>query len=228
MTESLVRPVVDAQDLRFGYPSHAATLSGISLEVHRGESLAVMGASGAGKTTLLNVLGGLTQPLGGVVRVDGTEVSALSERRRAAWRLRTVGYVHQFGELLPELTVQENVALPLLLQGVRKSAALPRATGALGDVGMGDFRSRWTHELSGGQLQRVGIARALVHEPSLLLADEPTGSLDEATEASVLSLLLERAQRSGVALILVTHSTWVAGQCNRTVALDRGTLEPIG
>jgi putative ABC transport system ATP-binding protein len=189
------------------------------------QSGAVMGPSGVGKSTLLNLLGGLLTPSSGRICVDGTAISAMSANARAAFRLASVGFVFQAGELLDELTVSENVVLPLLLQGVKRNAAKSATHQALESVGLAGIGRRNVHQISGGQQQRVAIARAIVGSPRLLLADEPTGALDEETETDILDVLMGQVQRTQAALVMVTHSEHVAQRCDSVLTLRHGTLE---
>lgn len=197
----------------------------LQLDVH--ESLAVMGPSGSGKTSLLNCLSGIVRPMAGRVIVDGTEISALSPGKRAAFRLRNIGLVFQFGELLPELSVLENVALPSRLLGLSRVDSERRAAAWLERFGLENHAAKHPDALSGGEVQRVGIARALAHEPKLVLADEPTGALDEANVALVSKLLTEQAKELGAAVVIATHDPAVAGMADRVVRLREGELEPV-
>lgn len=191
-----------------------------------GECVAVMGPSGSGKTSLLNCLSGITRPTTGAVRLDGTELSALGNAARAAFRLRRVGLVFQAGELLPELTVAENVALPLRLQGVARREADARALAWLERLGLGDRGAAHPDVLSGGEVQRVGIARALAHGPALVLADEPTGALDEANAVRVAELLVGTAKDLGATVVVATHDPLVAARADRVLRLHEGRLVP--
>lgn len=210
----------------FGYGT-TPVLSGVDFEAIRGTSTAIMGASGSGKSTLLQVLAGMLRPQEGVVEVGDLRLSDLPERRRNQVRLRHFGFVFQFGELLPELSLLENVELPLLFLGSSRRESAQRAANALDEVGLVQQRNRRLHEVSGGQQQRAALARALVHDPSVLLADEPTGSLDEATAGQVLDLVLASAERHRAAVVLVTHARAVAQRCDRTFQLESGSLRPL-
>jgi putative ABC transport system ATP-binding protein len=200
-------------------------LGDLSLAVAEGEIVALMGRSGSGKSTLLNVIAGIDRPDRGAVVVGGTVVSALPERERTLFRRHQIGFVFQFFNLLPTLTVAENVRLPLELVG-RKGADAVAAL--LAAVGLADRAGTFPDRLSGGEQQRVAVARALVHEPSLVLADEPTGALDGETGRSVLALLVELARRSRRTMILATHSAEVARAADRVVVLDSGRLGAAG
>jgi putative ABC transport system ATP-binding protein len=206
-------------------------LQRIDLEIESAESVAVMGPSGAGKTSLLNCIAGLSAPTHGQVFVDGTELTSLSARARADFRLRHVGFVFQFAELMPELTVVENVALPLRLVGAGRRDAKHAALRALERVGLGDRRDVRPDVLSGGEAQRTAVARALVHGPKVILADEPTGALDEENTTVVVDLLRATAHEVGAALVTATHDPRVAARADRTLVLRDGVLspsEPVG
>lgn len=197
-------------------------LENVSLSVAEGEAVAVVGPSGSGKSTLLSILGGLVVPDEGSVVLDATDLRSLSSARRDRLRLERFGFVLQFGELLPELTALENVALPLKLAGER--GATDAAHEIFVAVGLGGLERRSIDEISGGEAQRVAVARALVHRPAVVLADEPTGSLDRANRDTVLDLLLHHARRQGAAVVLVTHDLATAEQCDAIIALDSGRV----
>ncbi len=196
-------------------------LRGIELDVHAGECLALLGRSGSGKSTLLNLVSGIDQPTSGEVIVNGTNLNGMSERGRTLFRRRHIGFVYQFFNLLPTLTVEENVLLPLELNGRRGTG---EATALLDEVGLGDRRATYPDRLSAGEQQRVAIARALVHRPALVLADEPTGSLDAETSRRVLKLLERLVREAGTTLILVTHSKQVTRLAGRVLVLQDGKL----
>lgn len=182
----------------------------LSVDVAAGECLVVMGPSGAGKSSLLNCLAGIVAPTRGAVRVDGVDLCSLRSSARAAFRLRNIGLVFQFGELLPELTVVENVSLPLRLAGGTRASAERAASGWLERLGIADRAALRPDLLSGGEVQRAAIARALIHEPALVLADEPTGALDAANTALVADVLTSAARDEGAAVVLATHDPSVA------------------
>lgn len=193
----------------------------LSFRVQPGEVVALLGASGSGKTTLLNLISGIDTPDGGRVRLDGVEVHALAEPERTLLRRRRIGFVFQFFNLIPTLTVGENVALPLELLGT-EGGAEARAAGLLEEVGLAGMRRRYPETLSGGEQQRAAVARALAHQPAILLADEPTGNLDEETGDRIVELLTGLARRQDTTVLLVTHSSRVAAAADRVLQLHRG------
>jgi putative ABC transport system ATP-binding protein len=197
-------------------------LDGVSLTVDAGSSVAVVGPSGCGKSTLLGVLGGLALPTAGTVRIGGEEISALPERRRSDFRRSHVGFVYQADNLLPFLTVVENVALQLALDGGASNADRP--FDLLDKLGLADQAHRLPDHLSGGQRQRAAVARAVVHRPEVILADEPTGALDAANAAGVIDLLLEVQREIGATLVMVTHDPGAAGRMDRRIGLRDGRV----
>jgi putative ABC transport system ATP-binding protein len=198
-------------------------LDGLDLEVGRGERVALLGRSGSGKSTLLNLVSGIDLPDAGEVRIGGTNLTALGERERTLYRRRHIGFVYQFFNLLPTLTVEENVRLPLALTG---TADLAPAHALLERVGLRDRAGAFPDRLSAGEQQRVALARALVHRPLLVLADEPTGSLDAETGRQMLALLDELTRERGATLILVTHSREVTRLTERVLLLEGGRIAP--
>ncbi len=200
-------------------------LHNLDLEIPHGDFIAIMGPSGSGKTTLLNLLGGLDKPTAGTVRVGDAEISSMSNNQLSRWRSSHVGFVFQFYNLLPVLTAQKNVELPLLLTNFSASERAHRAALALGIVGLETRTKHYPRELSGGQEQRVAIARAIVSDPALLLCDEPTGDLDRETAVEILNLLqlLNREHRKTI--VMVTHDAQAAEFATRTMICDKGTLE---
>ena len=201
-------------------------LENLSTEVAAGEKLAIMGRSGSGKSTLLNLISGIDRPDAGAVYFDGREVSSLAEPARTLFRRRHIGFVYQFFHLIATLDAAANVRLVLELNGVRGAQARTRALAALQAVGLAERAAAQVEQLSGGEQQRVAIARALVHEPPLLLADEPTGNLDEASAAQVLALLDSLSARCGSTLVLVTHDEQLAQRADRVLELRDGQLQP--
>ncbi len=199
-------------------------LDGADAQVRSGETVAVTGRSGSGKSTLLNLISGIDQPDGGTIEVDGREVTALREPARTLFRRAHVGFVYQFFNLIPTLDAAENVRLVLELNGVRGAAARLRSLEALAAVGLRDRAASAVDALSGGEQQRLAIARALVHRPALLLADEPTGNLDEHTAREVLPVLLALTRSQGTTVIMVTHDAALAGVADRILELRAGQL----
>jgi putative ABC transport system ATP-binding protein len=198
-----------------------AALRGVDLDVARGEWVAIMGPSGCGKSTLLNLIGGLDSPDGGTVQVAGEEVSSLSETRRSLLRRSHVGIVFQFFNLVSDLSVADNIELPLLLAGATRSAARDRRSELLRALEIEEMRDALPSELSGGQQQRVALARALANEPDVLLADEPTGNLDTQSARQVLALL-RREHAAGQTIVMVTHDPRVAAAADRTLVMEDG------
>jgi len=202
----------------------ARALRGVTLDVRAHDFLAIVGPSGSGKTTLLNLVSGIDSPDSGRVLLDGVDVHALVEPERTLLRRRHIGFVFQFFNLIPTLTVGENVALPLELLGEDEAEAQQRAAALLADVGLDGLAPRFPETLSGGEQQRAAIARALAHRPALLLADEPTGNLDEDTGGRIIELLTGLARQQGTTLLLVTHSTAVARAADRVLRLSHGRV----
>jgi putative ABC transport system ATP-binding protein len=199
-------------------------LDGLDLQVAAAQSIAIMGRSGSGKSTLLNLISGIDRPDSGTVRIDGREVSALTEPARTLFRRAHIGFVYQFFNLIPTLDVAENVRLVLELNGMRGVAARERTSAVLQQVGLAARAGSAVDRLSGGEQQRVAIARALVHEPRLLLADEPTGNLDEQSALEVLPLLFSLTRSVGTTLLLVTHDAALAARASRVLELREGKL----
>jgi len=223
-------PIIQVSSLQKSYKTARGELTlfrDLNLEVQAGQMVAIVGQSGAGKSTLLHILGALDAPSAGTVYCASTNVAQLTPRQAAAFRNREIGYVWQFQYLLPEFTALENVAMPLLARGTQKRDALAVASNWLSEVGLEDRADHRPGELSGGEQQRVALARALVNNPRVLLADEPTGDLDEVTAARVFDLI-ERLHRShGLTSILVTHNLDLASRCTRALRLEAGRLAPM-
>jgi lipoprotein-releasing system ATP-binding protein len=212
--------VLEARSVHKGFrqgPELLEVLTGVQLKVAPGERVAIVGASGSGKTTLLQILGGLDRPSSGEVRVAGRDIHALNENERGELRNRALGFVYQFHHLLPEFSALENVAMPLLVRRMKIEVAR---------AGRGARLSHRPHQLSGGERQRAAVARALVTEPQLVLADEPTGNLDGSNAESVFALMLELNRERGTSLVVVTHDLRLAGRMERVYELERGVLSP--
>ncbi|BCJ55190.1 ABC transporter ATP-binding protein [Actinoplanes sp. NBRC 14428] len=224
--------IITARDVTLSFGQTPA-LRGASLTVEAGEVLAVMGPSGSGKSTLLHCLAGILTPDDGEIHFDGRRLDTLDETARSALRRDTFGFVFQFGQLVPELTAEENVALPLLLHGVRRTAAVRAAREWFPRLGLDGLERRRSGELSGGQAQRVALARGLVARPRVLFADEPTGALDSLTGEHVMDLLVDSAREQGTTVIVVTHEPRVAAYAGREVVVRDGKVhslagEPVG
>ena len=202
----------------------ASVLKNISLEIYRGEFVSIMGPSGSGKSTLLYILGGLDEPTDGSVILQGQDISQWDDKRKSLMRRRDIGFVFQFYNLIPNLTVEENILLPVLLDGKSRRALQPRLDELLEIVGLTDRRKHTPRELSGGQQQRVAIARALVNDPEILFADEPTGNLDSKTGWEIMTLLQRINRERGVTILMVTHSADSAESGSRTVVVRDGRI----
>ncbi|MCF7674197.1 MAG: ABC transporter ATP-binding protein [Akkermansiaceae bacterium] len=199
-------------------------LSDLELTVMEGEFLALMGPSGSGKSTLLNLIGGLDRPTSGQIQIGPDRVEQLSDRQLAAWRARHIGFIFQFYNLLPAVSAERNIELPLLLTGLNKTARRQHVAAALEAVGLTHRARHFPRTLSGGEQQRVGIARAIVTDPTVLLCDEPTGDLDRKSGDEILSLLQTLNQEHGKTVIMVTHDPHASARASRTVHLDKGQL----
>lgn len=215
--------MLEARDVSLSYGLTPA-LRDVSLRIEPGASVALMGASGSGKSSLLHCLAGVIVPDSGQVLVDGTDITGLSDRDRSRLRLERMGVVFQFGDLVPELTLVENVMLPLQLLGRRTKAARARALELLDRLGIADLAGSRTGAVSGGQAQRAAVARALAQEPAVVLADEPTGALDSVNAEAVLDALVDLARDTGAALLVVTHDNVVASHLDTLVTLHDGTI----
>jgi putative ABC transport system ATP-binding protein len=205
-------------------PEKVDVLHGLDLDIASGDFVALMGPSGSGKTTLLNLIGGLDAPSGGEIEIDGQRIDRMGAGQLATWRSRNVGYVFQFYNLMPALTAQKNVELPLLLTNLGAAQRKRNAQIALELVGLSDRTSHKPSELSGGQQQRVAIARAIVSDPTLLICDEPTGDLDRHSAEEILGLLQELNREHGKTIVMVTHDPKAAEYASHTLHLDKGTL----
>ncbi|GAB3812691.1 ABC transporter ATP-binding protein [Micromonospora zhanjiangensis] len=217
---------IEARDAALSFGETPA-LRGANLSVATGEIVAVMGPSGSGKSTLLHCLAGILVPDSGEIRFAGRRIDTLGERERSLLRRDTFGFVFQFGQLVPELTAAENVALPLLLGGVKRAAALAQARPWFDRLGLTGLEGRRSGELSGGQAQRVALARGLVARPQVLFADEPTGALDTLTGEQVMDLLVTAAREQGTTVVLVTHEARVAAYADRQVVVRDGRVNAL-
>lgn len=222
----MTAPVLEARDVHFAFGNTPA-LRGATLTVTSGEILAVMGPSGSGKSTLLHCLAGILTPDTGGVWFAGRRIDELSEQERSTLRRDRFGFVFQFGQLVPELTALENVALPLLLGGTRRADATDRAAEWFGPLGLDGLEHRRSGELSGGEQQRVALARGLVSHPEVLFADEPTGSLDSLAGEQVMDLLSAAARQRGTTVVLVTHEPRVAAYADREVVVRDGVVHNL-
>jgi lipoprotein-releasing system ATP-binding protein len=223
----MAEPLLVARGLQKAYSTVAGelrVLQGVELEVAAAEMVAIVGASGVGKSTLLHVLGTLDRPDAGELRIAGEDVLALADARRCAFRNRTLGFVFQFHHLLPEFSALENVSLPLLIGGRPLEEARARAQGLLAEVGLAERSAHRPGALSGGEQQRVAVARALAADPRVLLADEPTGDLDRETGRRLHQTLREMSRARGLTVVLVTHNDELARLCDRVLRLDGGRL----
>lgn len=220
-------PIIETKELTREYRigrDPVVALGGVDISINQGEFVAVVGPSGCGKSTLLNLLGGLDQPTKGNVLLDGQDLAQLSEEQLASLRRQKMGFIFQRHDLFPELTARENIEFPLLLGGKPPVERKKRADDLLGQIGLAEKADHLPDELSGGQQQRVGIARALANNPQILLADEPTGNLDSATSAEIISILIQLTRNQGLTLIMVTHDPEVAEQADRKLTLRDGHL----
>ena len=200
-------------------------LKGVNLQVKQGEIVAIIGKSGAGKTTLLQIIGTLDRPTQGQVLIDGTDVFALKERELASFRNRHIGFIFQFHQLLPEFTALENVCIPAMIAREKEADYLPRAEKLLRELGLGERMQHKPNALSGGEKQRVAAARALMMNPDIILADEPTGSLDEKNKRELSELLLQLRQQYGQTILLVTHDKDLASMADRVIEIHDGIIK---
>jgi len=222
-SENIIRVEGVTKSFKKGRES-VEVLHQLDLEIQKGEFCALMGPSGSGKTTLLNLIGGLDHPSAGQISVSGARIDQMNSRKLARWRSSHVGFIFQFYNLMPVLTAQRNVELPLLLKKMSGRERSKRASTALEIVGLQDRAKHLPRELSGGQEQRVAIARAIVSDPDVLLADEPTGDLDRETAGEILDLLSTLNQRHGKTILMVTHDPVAAERATRVVHMDKGRL----
>ncbi|HLI82927.1 MAG TPA: ABC transporter ATP-binding protein [Bryobacteraceae bacterium] len=223
-------PYIQVRDLAKIYPSGRSKLvvfEGLNLDVDSGEMLALVGESGAGKSTLLHLLGGLDTPSNGTIYYGGTEISGLADWEKADFRNRKIGFVWQIHYLLPEFTALENVMMPLLIRGWSQGRAASESLARLDEVGLRTRASHRAGELSGGEQQRVVLARALVGRPTVLLADEPTGNLDFRTGEMIFGLLEDLHRSHSLTSVLVTHNLTFARRCHRIISLEKGGLVPV-
>ncbi|MDC9715396.1 MAG: lipoprotein-releasing ABC transporter ATP-binding protein LolD [Gammaproteobacteria bacterium] len=219
--------IIECKNLDYSYHNgkiKTPVLKSLNLEVHQTESLAIVGQSGCGKSTLLNLLGGMAQPSAGKVVINGSDLSQLNEEEITLLRAQHLGFVYQFHHLLKDFSALDNVAMPLLIRGDDTQTAFKKSSKLLADIGLQDRLNHRPSELSGGQRQRVAIARALINNPSVLLADEPTGNLDAKSAKEVFGLMMELNQQQKSALILVTHDMDIAQKMDRFLTLENGTL----
>ncbi|PYR08843.1 MAG: ABC transporter ATP-binding protein [Acidobacteria bacterium] len=219
--------LIELRDVSKSYRRDALeipVLNGVTITVPAGDFMGLMGPSGSGKSTLLNLLAGIDRPTRGSIRVADTEISSLSERALAGWRARHIGFIFQLYNLIPVLTAFENVELPLLLTSLSKKQRRDHVMTALGIVGLGDREKHYPRQLSGGQEQRVAIARAIVTDPTLLLADEPTGDLDARSAGEVLTLLQRLNREYNKTIVMVTHDPHAAERAAHVLHLEKGTL----
>lgn len=215
--------MIEARHLSLSYGATPA-LNDVNLTIDTGSSIALMGASGSGKSSLLHCLAGVLVPDQGRVVIDGIDLTGLSDQERSRLRLERMGVVFQFGDLVPELTIVENVMLPLQLLGIRTAAARTTALAALDQLGVASLADSRTGAVSGGQAQRAAVARALVHEPRIVLADEPTGALDSVNAEAVLDALVDLTRRAGTTLVVVTHDNLVASHLDTLVTMRDGAI----
>ena len=220
------KPIISAKNIKKSFgQTHA--LRGVSLDVEAGEVLAIMGPSGSGKSTLLHSLAAITKVDSGEIDFDGRRIDKLSDDQRSILRRTNFGFVFQFGQLVPELTALDNVALPLLLNGVKRKEAYQQAKAWLNKVELGNKADSMLGELSGGQMQRVAIARAMVIEPKVLFADEPTGSLDSLNSERVMELFIKTAKEHGTTVIMVTHEPTIAAYADREIIVRDGQISGV-
>lgn len=222
---------MEMRDLTKSYEDESgarSVIDHVNCEIYQGEFVALSGPSGSGKTTILNLVSGIDTPTSGEVLIDSTPITNLSETKRTLFRRKNIGFVFQFFNLIPTLNVRENLLLPLQLNGYSGAESQRRVVELLKQVGMGDRADSYPDRLSGGEQQRVAVARALVHDPHIVLADEPTGNLDADTGNAVLSLLADLVRASGRTMIIVSHSSTVTEMASRVLTIDSGRLIDLG
>ncbi len=225
------QPVLVADNINRTYKQgdlSVEVLNGLSLQIEAGERIAIIGSSGSGKSTLLHLLGGLDTATSGSISINGQDLKQLNQAARGRLRNESVGFIYQFHHLLPEFTALENVCMPLLIRGDTPAKAKEQAGALLDRVGLSQRHRHKPSELSGGERQRTAVARALVTKPHLVLADEPTGNLDETTAAGVYELMLELNKELGTSFLVVTHDRKLAGRMQRVLTLTGGKLESVG
>jgi len=226
----MTEPVLEARNVARHFqqgPDTLEVLKGVNVSILAGERLSIVGASGSGKTTLLQVLGGLDRPSQGQVLVNGKDIHSLGEKERGELRNHAIGFVYQFHHLLPEFSALENVAMPLLVRRMKTSEAKDRAAEILKRVGLGERLTHRPHQLSGGERQRAAVARALVTQPKLVLADEPTGNLDGKNAEGVFELMLELNRERRTSLVVVTHDLRIAARMDRALEIEGGKLSEV-
>ncbi len=226
-TNLAAQPIIEVRDLVKTYSSgnvRVDALKGVSLNVPRGEMLAIMGPSGCGKTTLLNCVSGLDRIDGGSVSIEGTDLASMNDKQKTSYRARNMGFIFQTYNLLPVLSAVENVELPLVVSGVNAGEARKKAVAALERVGIADRANNWPAQLSGGQRQRVTIARSLVNDPAIVWADEPTGALDSKTANEIMGIMEGLNREQGQTFVIVTHDAGVGKRCHRLVRMTDGEI----
>ena len=228
MTALAQLELIDVKKLYTLEQAEISALGGVDLSIERGEFISIVGHSGSGKTTLLSIMGGILKPTSGRITFEGDDVYARNEDALAAYRADSVGYIFQFASLMPVLTARENLLLPTVFSsGPSAEGAEDRAASYLGMVGLADKLNAYPSQLSGGQQRRIAIARALMNDPDIILADEPTGDLDEETEAEVMDLLKRINSERDITLILVTHSSELAAAAGRRLRMTNGSIEQV-